>query len=126
MNIAIIIIILAFIWLLLESDFMRVRLPVGDDYIPPIYERKSWDELKPFNPTYKKHPFWLVCPNNMSPLCGWDWLKNTMHIIPEYKVELALAGVHYNMSIKSEGILKEVMKANKIKKPKKVKSKERR
>jgi len=30
MNIAIIIIILAFTWLLLESDFMRVRLPVAE------------------------------------------------------------------------------------------------
>uniref|UniRef100_A0A6M3LLF2 Uncharacterized protein n=1 Tax=viral metagenome TaxID=1070528 RepID=A0A6M3LLF2_9ZZZZ len=115
---SVIIIILAFTWLLIESDFMRARLLAGADLSIIEYERKSWTELKPSNPTYKKHPFWLVCPDNMTPLCGWDWLKNTMHIIPEYKVELALAGVNYKLNVKSSGVLKDVMKANKIKKSK--------
>lgn len=106
-----IIIGVALLWLAYETDYMRVRLLVGK--LAVVYERKSWGELKPWIIT-KHHPFWLRHPDNMSPLCGLAWLENTMHVIPEYKIELNTGGVHYKMNIKTHSILKEVMKANRL------------
>jgi len=85
----------------------------------PVYKR--WSELKPRNATGRQWPTWVRFPRYMAPLCGWPWLERTQHIVPVYRAELTLAGVRYTFSIKSGGILKEVMKANKIKKVRKSK-----
>jgi len=92
----IIIVSLALAWLLAETDFMRVRLAVG---IIDTCQRKSWEELKPWNPN-KQFPFWVRFPNSMSPLCGWDYVLNTMHIIPEHKLELITATARYTIGRK--------------------------
>lgn len=107
--------LLAFTWLLYETDWMRVRLPVGILPEPIKYQTKTWEELKPWNPTLKHYPMWVVYPSNISPLCGWDWLKNTAHIIPQYHIELNF-GTGYkqtiNLKAPSQSIIKEVMKVN--------------
>jgi len=113
------IMVLVFSWLLVETNFMRVRLQVGCSIIgvlTPEYERMSWEEVvSKYMPTANKYqPFWYKYPANMSPLCGLDWLENTMHIIPEYRFELKMNGNRYDMRIKDLSILKEVMKVNKL------------
>ena len=106
---------LAFIWLGYETDWMRIRLPVGEDSKAIVYETKTWQELKPYNPSFKLYPMWVTLPENMSPLCGWDWLNNTLHIIPIYKIELNFGGGYkqtINVKATSQNIIKQVMKVN--------------
>jgi len=78
---SIIIISLAMYWLLLETDCLRIRLMIGE---PVEYERKSWLELKP-STTNRNDPFWLKFPEHMEPLCGLNWLENTMHVMGDLK-----------------------------------------
>lgn len=111
MIVAITVIALAFTWLIYETDYLRIRLPVGVDIQPIEYARKSWLELKPWN-TKKNDPMWLTSPDYMEPLCGRDWLENTMHIIPEYKIELDFGGIKYKMNILEPKVLKDVIKVN--------------
>jgi len=106
----ILIVSIALAWLGYETDGMRARLPVGA--YPELIERKSWDELKPTS-NLNRYPFWLRHPGNMAPICGWDWLEQTMHIVPEYKIELNTYGVRYQMTVKKDSVLSQVMKANK-------------
>ncbi len=107
-------IIMALAWLGYETDWMRVRLPVG--VTAPVIElevRKPWDYFKAkiWNPNFKLYPMWLTHPTVMDPICGWDWLENTMHIIPECRIELNHSGVRYNMTIKEPSIMRSVVTA---------------
>ena len=93
--------ILAFAWLGYETDWMRVRLPIGIGAPLNGHKFKSWEELKPWgNVNFKSYPMWLTHPDNMVPLCGLGWLENTMHIIPEYKVEVKAYGVMNKVTLK--------------------------
>ncbi|KKN64734.1 hypothetical protein LCGC14_0488660 [marine sediment metagenome] len=115
----IIIIGLAFIWLGYETNWMRVRLPIGAS--TPIIKQQytSWNDLENLAQTIpdKQKPFWLKHPlfiktirgiNNqmlgasMEPLCGWDWLRNRMHIIPQYQI--VLVAEHSKITINSQSI----------------------
>jgi len=90
---------LALLWLGLETEWMMIRLPMGSDILPVKCEYKTWEQLKPRNPN-KQYPFWVRCPDYMSPLCGWDYIKNTMHIIPEYRFEIIAFGVKSRINLK--------------------------
>ena len=103
----IIIILIALYWLGIESNWLTIRLLFGID--TDKHERKTWDELKPCK-VYKNHPFWLRHPSNMSPLCGWDWLEKTMHVVPEYKIELSQPGYKSTMTIRDCEIIKDVFR----------------
>jgi len=92
-----IIVSLAFSWLAYETDWLRVRLAVG---IIDTCQRKSWLELKPWHPN-RQFPFWVRFPSVMSPLCGWDYILNTMHIIPEHKIELITDTAKYTIRSQS-------------------------
>ena len=100
-----------FAWLAYETDWMRIRLIVGA--IPPVleYPTKTWEELKPY-PIKKTDQTWLRFPGIMSPLCGWDWLTKTQHIMPEYRIELV--GESYRTTITSSNAqaLKDAMRVN--------------
>jgi len=96
--IVLILIVIAFIWLGYETDWMRVRLLVG---VQSSEHRKSWLDLKPYT-TKKTDPFWLRWPEIMEPMCGLKWLEETMHIIPEYKIELISPGC--KQTIRSESV----------------------
>lgn len=101
-------IIPAFIWLLKESDCLRINL----NYIPETVIRKSWLELKPLVQSIpdKQKPFWFKHPDNMQPLCGLDWLENTMHVVPEYKIQIKAYNVTHNIILKQADsrILKDI------------------
>ena len=128
-----IIIALAFYWLLSETDYLRIRLLIGDDkpkhlarykaynslkkkkyYNVPIYSGGNTDDFLSTEITYDV----VLAPGITEPLCGWDWLdKHCADLVGfENKVYLAIAGVKYDMTIKSPSILNEVMKVNKLNK----------
>ena len=106
MIIASIIIGLAFIWLGYETNWVRVRLLVG---IETSTKYKTWAELKPWS-TKKSDPMWLRFPKIMEPLSGWDWLENTMHIIPEYTIELITDTSKITMRSQNMSILRDAFK----------------
>ena len=102
---------LALIWLGYETNWMTIRLPYGADIPPAIYT--TWDMLKPYRPD-KQYPFWVRCPDAMSPLCGWDYINNARHIVPQYKIEIAAFGVRNKITLKDGGnakLLKDISTA---------------
>ena len=111
--IAILIIIgLTFAWLGYETDWMRVRLPIGQvqiiETIPDIVERYvPWDNWN--------HCHWPSWFNFTDPICGWEWIKSREHIIPECRLEMTYGGVHHTMTIKDTKIIKLVVTAMKSK-----------
>lgn len=110
------VVILGLAWLGKETNWLTIRLLVGAEHTE---QRKSWNELGAGSITTRKtDPGWLRWPGNQAPLCGWDWLKNTMHIIPESRIALELNGVRYKMTIKKCDVIKDIMRANKIRKRK--------
>jgi len=113
--IGIILIILGFIWLLYETDYLRVRLLVGIETKPIEYEYMSWEDVKTryfYGLPSRQTPFWYANPEHMEPLCGLAWLENTMHVIPEYRIELDFGGNKYKMTVKEPKVLKEIVKVN--------------
>ena len=115
MGILLIAIILAFYWLILETDYLRVRLLVGVIAPPVELERLNWDACQ-------ARYGWLKLSTGVeSPLCGWDWLQNNTHPIPQVKVSFSSGGVRYNWDIKDPIILKDAITATHAK-PKPVKA----
>lgn len=104
MLVTILIIISALYWLGIESNWLTIRLLVGADC-----KRKMWKDIKPYQ-SGKNYPFWFKHPDNMTPLCGWDWLNKRNHIIPEYKIELVQPGYKSTMTIQDESIIKDVFR----------------
>ena len=102
-------------WLCHETEFLHVRLPVGKIVQSEI--RKSWDDLKNnlLSVPERYQPFWYKHPEAMQPLCGLDWLENTMHVIPEYKFEINAWGVRSKIALKAvennETLIKEIAQA---------------
>ena len=107
MIVLIITIITAFYWLLRETDYMRVRLLVGIE-LPVIEyeepERIDWDDCIS---RYGTDQLQFAT----DPICGWDWLKNNTHPIPQLKVSFTSGGVRYNWDIKDLKILKAAITA---------------
>ena len=129
--------IIGLAWLLYETDYMRVRLLTG------IEKPVKYAQYKAFNSLTKKKLYWsvpllhhgsnaeepegvmyevILAPGITEPLCGWNWLdKHCADLVGfEHKVYLAIAGVKYDMTIKSPSILNEVMKVNKLSKKEKL------
>jgi hypothetical protein len=89
MIIALLFILAGFYWLFRETDYLRIRLPVGA--IPDKVNRISWDDVKSQylnRLTAKQTPKWYSNPKTYPPLCGQEWLETTMHVIPETSVQL--------------------------------------
>ena len=131
-------IILSFYWLLRETDFLRVRLQIGADKIEPpkparyvaynsMTKKKHYTvELRtgsnveePDGPTYTV----VFNPGITEPLCGWDWLDKHVGDLVDYqpRVQMAIGGVQYDMTIKASGVMDQVMRANKLSKQERIK-----
>ena len=122
MIVTILIVSLAFYWLLYETDYLRVRLLCGA-YIQIIeYQHQSWEEIEPKIKSMPDRfkPFWYKYPEHMHPLCGMDWLENTQHAIPEYHFYMTIGGCRYTMNIKKDNVLKDVMRVNHLTKQQKL------
>jgi hypothetical protein len=109
----IVIVSLALVWLGYETRWMRVRLLTGAAYTPPQYEYKTWDELELWRLPERYQPFWLKHPDNMLPLCGWDYLKNTMHVIPDITMSLYFGnGYRQTFRLLKPELMKQIIKIN--------------
>jgi len=105
---ALITIVLAFLWLGYESDWLRVRLPVGPEPQPaPDLERIDFETCKSRYGT-KQLQF---SPGIDEPLCGWEWLQNNTHPVPRVAVSFSSGGVRYHWNIKDCDILKDALTA---------------
>jgi len=140
MILALLVIALAFTWLLYETDFLRVRLPVGK--VKPKYAK-----YEVYNMLRKRKVYWnetvlykggnlpvdhspdgepcyqiILNPGIKNVLCGWDWLNEHCADMVDYqpKVEMAIGGVRYNMTIKQPAIIKDIMRVNKLTKKQKL------
>ena len=98
---SLIVISLAFTWLLYESDWMRVRLPVGaiKESIKTI---KLWqfsyhDKVGISQQSHAQAPYYNPQRDNTilmlnvgitEPVCGWDWILNHEHPIIENHIEI--------------------------------------
>ena len=124
----------AFYWLGRETDWLRIRLPMGADVpalLPGPAQYVAYNALRkakrysveihrgsnqeiPTGPTYHV----VLNPGVDEPLCGWDWLDKHVGDLVNYqpRVQMEMAGVRYDMTIKAPGILDQVMKANKLSK----------
>jgi len=96
---------LAFTWMLYEADWMRVRLPVGaiKESAKTIriwqYHKNGIYGITNRSETYSPYH---ITRNDMAispfhagitePICGWDWLLNHEHPIVEYKIALQAHG----------------------------------
>lgn len=109
MILSLIIIALAFYWMLWETDYLRVRLLVGAIPQSELLVYKTWDELREtigIIPN-KQKPFWFKYPENMQPLCGLNWLETTEHIVPEYKIVLISESSKITMRTNSIPVLRD-------------------
>ena len=104
----IIVVSLAFLWLGYETDWLRVRLT---GYEESNYPTKTWTELRP-SKILRTDVMWLRYPDSVAPLCGWDWLNKTLHIMPDYSIELI--GIGYKTTIHSAdaSALRDAMRVN--------------
>ncbi len=94
----IIIVGLAFGWLLWETEWLAIQLTCG---VYNTEKRMPWEALKPFK-IKRSDPFWLRFPEYMQPLCGLEWLENREHIIPGYRIVLVDSTSKYTMNVSPE------------------------
>jgi hypothetical protein len=124
-------ILFAFAWLLLETDFLQIRLLAGPEPVKKFAQykaftgmgkRKNYDVQIRHGANYpleQVHPgpvYDIVFnPGITDPLCGWEWVdKHVADLVGfETKVDLQIGTVKYKMIIRKPGIFAEVMKANK-------------
>jgi hypothetical protein len=121
---------IAFWYLLIETNFLRIRLYVGA--ICQDGDCCAWkfkDEW--VTPEMKQHllNLWTNLPKEIrakyqegiqEPMCGWGYAYQYHDVIPECKVEMNLNNVRYKFDLKDPSILKDIMKANKLTKKQKV------
>ena len=119
------IIILALAWLAHETRCLRVRLLAGpaavcvlDPETRAAWDTFDWSEWGSRQSGFNNgHYGWLWSLKDWKvPLCGWEWIKQRNHIVPEYRVEFAMNGVRYKMQLNASTaaakMLGEVMKVN--------------
>lgn len=128
----IIILLGALYWLLKETDYLRVRLLVGAESKPKYARYKAYNSLtkrkyydggtlhegnnypEGYSPNGEPEYQIVLNPGIDNILCGWDWLNYHVADMVDYqpKVEMAIGGVRYNMTIKQPAIIKDVMRVN--------------
>lgn len=136
MYIAISLIVLSFYWLLYETDYLRIRLLVGElskpkyarykayhlktGYNDSIHEGNNYPEGYSPNGEPEYSIYLSVGIDNI--LCGWERLDKHCADLVDYKtqVQMNMGGVRYNMTIKSPSIIKDIMRANHLTKKQKL------
>lgn len=118
-----VVISLAFTWLLYESDWLRIRLLVGALVAPTktirLYRHTKHDQVgfSKSDNTYldrKVDTIFSACITE--PICGWDWLLNRNHPLVEYRISIEAWGCKHsihlcdNPNIDQGRIMKDVCK----------------
>ncbi len=108
MIMALFVIVTAFLWLLHETDCLRVRLPVGET--EPV-KRESWEVLKRIAESIpeRQKPYWLKHPES-PPICGWNWIETTMHVVPECKIQLISETARYTIRSQNAAALRDAFR----------------
>jgi len=101
----------AFVWMLYECDWLRLRMPVG-----PVERYCVWPapddlfspEARLPRPLEPKPPIRLTredfssgmnprlyefSPGVDEPLCGWEWIEGRLHPYPDYRITITAWGV---------------------------------
>jgi len=111
-------IILAFIWLLYESNWMRIRLPVGASKemhkTIRLWKFSYTEHIKgtPYlgisNQPIAQNPYSIPKRGNSislfsagitEPICGWDWLLTHEHPIIENRIEIIAHNCKHNIHL---------------------------
>ena len=109
-------ILASFIWLLYESDWMRIRLPVGAIITAePVKTIQLWQYkhngkvgFSTFEPigyvgevsrSQKDTTISLFSAGIDQPVCGWDWLLSHAHPIAEYKITILAWNVRHHITL---------------------------
>lgn len=113
--------VICFAWLLYETNFLRVRLPIGiqceygascewhltDSAVTKDMKR----ELIDLSLSHNGHKLsWGVFKDWMSPLCGWGYAYQYRDFRPEYKIELIAPGSHYTFRTDSIPVLRDAFR----------------
>lgn len=120
MLVTLIVFALAFLWMLKETDFLRVRFYVGqtchegdccqwrfkDEWVTP--EMKT--ELLNLWTNLPKETLARFKSGIESPLCGWGYAWQYHDLKPEYKIELLSEHSKITMQTESLNILKDCFK----------------
>ena len=129
MLISIIIILCAFTWLIIESDFLRVRLPIGKDNLSYAGECKlniynclklkintePTESFKTDNYDGNNHlTYQLVLSPNVKPMC-YEWLIENYAKLVNFKPRIELDYGTYRQQISFNGgeysnIMRQIMK----------------
>ena len=119
------IIILGLAWLAWETDGLRVRLPAGPALAAAMgrdfevngtfeIEYARWDTFDWSPMTYKD--CLSMDSRWKTPLCGWDWITERDHVVPEYQIEFNIYGCRYTWALNSTPeaakVIGEAMKLN--------------
>lgn len=117
-------------WLLYESDWLRLRLPMGPTItFCPFTPRNDvkhlcyqwFDRAGNFrdNGSQKRitltrdhfeFPKQFFSPGITEPLCGWDWIEGRTHPMADYRITITAWGITHKIAIASDDprLLKEV------------------
>ena len=112
----IIIIGIALVWLMRETNNLKVHLLVGPYHAPIVYQYEDWETIKTRleNMPRKAMPSYIRLPESYTPLCGWDWLENRQHVIPVNKIQLDFGTRRYDMTVNDPDKLKDIIKVNTV------------
>ena len=116
----IIIFSIAFYWLLVETDWLQVRLLAGISCIVGtcsdwrLADNQVTDDMKRelynSNGRYGKRHSTGEFVEWMNPLCGWGFAYQYRNFKPEYKIELIDEHSHYTMRTNNTEILRDAFK----------------
>ncbi|MFA5153239.1 MAG: hypothetical protein WC554_11810 [Clostridia bacterium] len=129
----ILIVSLAFYWLLRETDYFRIHLIRGA--IP--VKAKAYAAYKAYSTLSRKKTYEVpiytgdnipddieaegfrtynivLSPGVDNVLCGWDWLNQHVADLENYnpKVYMSIGNVRYDMVIKDPSIIKDIVRVN--------------
>jgi hypothetical protein len=98
---------IALAWLLKETNLLRIHLPVGAEI---KVKRESWDLIKSrLRIPDKQAPFWYKHPES-PPICGWNWIETTQHVIPETKIELVTETAKFTIKSDNAAALRDAFR----------------
>ena len=129
MILSLILLIIAFTWLLKETDYLRIKLLSGLCFIPGdcckwrLPDSAVTDDMKrDLINSWTHLPKEIKCrflDGIESPLCGWGYAYQYRDYEPECLVEMNIGNVRYKMTIKTSDVLTKVMKVNRLSKAEK-------
>lgn len=117
MIVSLIVIALAFTWLLYESDWMRVRLLVGAiPELEPVERIRLYRHNNYFTRSdgtysaFDKYADTVLSAGIEEPVCGWDWLIGRDHPLVEYGFELIAWGCKHTLTVNPDAHKGQIVK----------------